>query len=163
MSHLIGSYSDTCILHIKTDTLIIDFKAKADFTGKREFTGSGEEGDNLRNAVPVFFNNQVFVLIIQNKDNLPAHGPYESDRYSTIFHPRFIGCLTYSNVPASILDKSKMSLVSCNRISEVLIDNARIEFFFFKGFCRRQQIGETDNRIQRCPDFMAHICKEGGF
>ena len=51
MSHLIGSYSDTCILHIKTDTLIIDFKAKADFTGKREFTGIGEEvSDNLRNA-----------------------------------------------------------------------------------------------------------------
>lgn len=70
MSHLIGSYSDTCILHIKTDTLIIDFKAKADFTGKREFTGIGEEvSDNLRNAVPVFFNNQVFVLIIQNKGN----------------------------------------------------------------------------------------------
>ena len=59
MSHLVGSYSDACILHIKTDTLIIDFKAKADFTGKREFTSIGEEvGDNLRNAVPVFFNNQ---------------------------------------------------------------------------------------------------------
>ena len=74
MPHLIGSYSDTCILHIKTDTLIIDFKAKADFTGKREFTGIGEEvSDNLRNAVPVFFNNQVFVLIIQNKDNPFLH------------------------------------------------------------------------------------------
>ena len=74
MSHLVGSYSDACILHIKTDTLIIDFKAKADFTGKREFTGIGEEvGDNLRNAVPVFFNNQVIVFIVQDKGHSFLH------------------------------------------------------------------------------------------
>lgn len=89
MSHLVGSYSDACILHIKTDTLIIDFKAKADFTGKREFCGIGEEvGDNLRNAVPVFFNNQVIVFIVQDKGHsFLAHDPYESDRYSGILHP----------------------------------------------------------------------------
>lgn len=74
MSHLVGSYSDACILHIKTDTLIIDFKAKADFTGKREFTSIGEEvGDNLRNAVPVFFNNQVIVFIVQDKGHSFLH------------------------------------------------------------------------------------------
>ena len=50
--------------------MIIDFKAKADFTGKREFTSIG---DNLRNAVPVFFNNQVIVFIVQNKGHSFLH------------------------------------------------------------------------------------------
>lgn len=70
MIHFTRLYPDACILHINMNTMILYFKAEADFTCISKFSGIGYKiSNNLHNTIPIFFNNQIIFFIIQNKGN----------------------------------------------------------------------------------------------
>ena len=112
-------YSYSRIFHIYTDILPFSFKSETYLSRMGKLGSVGDKIRNdLHNTIRIALHLQVLLSIIKDE----VHPSFYTFLVNSIDcpadFPRFIGRFTYSNVPASIFDKSNISLISCNKMSE---------------------------------------------